>query len=125
MKNENKKIITLSFVGAAFLAAFVVNVLLESLSAASGAVAKLVSYDAVAHGLPLVTGLVCFFALQLNSKTLAWADEVVSEIGRVVWPSSKDTSAMTIVVCVMLVISGVVLGLMDVLSNFVVSWLVR
>lgn len=125
MKNENKKIITLSFVLAAFLVAFVVNVLMESVSAAWGGLARVMAYDAVSHGVPIGLGLACFIALQFNSKALVWADEVVTEISRVVWPSSKDTTAMTIVVCVMLVIAGFALGLMDLLSNFVVSYLVR
>lgn len=125
MKNDNKKIITLSFVVAAFLTAFVLDVLMESLSAASGAVARVLAYDAVAHGLPILVGLGAFAALQFNAKAVAWADEVVSEISKVVWPSPKDTTAMTIVVCIMLIISGLALGLMDVISNVVVKWLVN
>lgn len=126
MKNENnKKIITLSFVVAAFLVAFVVNVLMESVSAAWGGMARVMAYDAVAHGVPVGLGLACFIALQFNKNVVVWADEVVTEISRVVWPSPKDTTAMTIVVCVMLVIAGFSLGLMDLLSNAGVKWLVE
>lgn len=125
MKKDNKKIITLSFVLAAFLTAFVIDVLMETLSAASGTVARALSMDAVAHGLPMIAGLSCFIALQFNSKVVTWADEVVTEISRVVWPSHKDTTAMTIVVCIMLLVAGFSLGIMDFLSNFVVSALVR
>lgn len=123
--NNFKKIITLSFVLSGFLAAFVVNVLLESASAASGVLARYLNMDAIKHGLPIVTGLAVFFGLQFNAKVVTWAEEVVSEIDKVVWPSYKATSAMTVVVSVMLLFAGLALGLMDLMSNYVVKWLVQ
>ena len=125
-KNNNyKKIITLSFVIAGFLVAFVANVLMETASAAFGSVARLMTVDAVKHGVPIVLGLATFAALQFNKKVLVWAEEVVSEIDKVVWPSYKDTSAMTIVVSIMLLFAGVALGLMDMMSNYVVGLMVK
>ena len=50
---------------------------------------------------------------------------MVSEIDKVVWPSYKDTSAMTIVVSIMLLFAGVALGLMDMMSNYVVGLMVK
>ena len=45
----------------------------------------------------------------------------VSEVRKVVWPSRKDTVAMTTVCCVMVVLSGVAFGLFD----FVASQLIK
>ncbi|MFK8137839.1 MAG: preprotein translocase subunit SecE [Bdellovibrionales bacterium] len=125
MKNDNSKIITLSFVAAAFIVAYVLSVLMEAMSASFGVVARLVSADLVRHGLPVATGLICFAALQFNKNIVAWADEVVTEISKVVWPSQKDTTSMTIVVCVMLILSGFVLGFFDFISNIAVDKMVN
>ena len=110
---ENKKILTLSFAGAGALAAYVCSVLLTTLAAAFGVVAHYISNDYIIHGLPVVVGLAVFFYLQFNKEVLVWADEVIVEIKKVVWPSQKDTTAMTIVVCIFVVISGFCLAVFD------------
>lgn len=120
-KNNNHKIILVSFVVAAFLAALVVGVLLEAAAAAFGFVARAYATDIVKHGAPFLGGLITFLSLILNKKIRSWADEVVVEIKKVVWPSQKDTVAMTTVVCVMLLISGVVLWVFDFLSSNLVK----
>ena len=68
--NMSKKIITLSFVIAGFLVAFVANVLMETASAAFGSVARLMTVDAVKHGVPIVLGLITFGVLQFNKNIL-------------------------------------------------------
>lgn len=126
MENNNSKIITLSFLIAGVLFGFVLSVLLGTAEAiATGSIARFLANDFVRHGSPVVLGAVLFFVLQFNKKVVTWADEVVTEIKRVVWPSRKDTVAMTIVVCVMLIISGLVLGLMDVVSSKAIDFLVH
>jgi preprotein translocase subunit SecE len=124
MQSDNRKILTLSYMVTAVLTAFVVGVLMDALAATFGGVARVVSNDIVAHGLPVTIGVITFAILQFNRKVNAWADEVVVEIKKVVWPSKKDTTAMTIVVCIMLVITGIVLGTFDFLSSLFVNYLV-
>jgi len=126
MKDKsNKKIITVSFVVTGFMVALVVDVLLDSLAAAIGTVARFRSMDIVAHGLPVVSGVIAFAYLQFNPRVLAWADEVVVEIRKVVWPSRRDTSAMTIVTCVMLIISGAFLGVFDFVSRNLIKMFIN
>src|SRR4051812_31691598 len=126
MENSNKKFITFGFMVVGILIALVVNVLLDTAAAVTtGSVSRFLSGDLIHHGLPVVVGLGLFMGLQFNHKVTAWADEVAAEIRKVVWPSRKDTTAMTIVVCIMLIISGAVLGLMDVVSGSVIDWLVH
>lgn len=125
MEKSNHKVITISFVLAGVLAAVTLNVLLESLAASFGFVARFYAQEMVQHGLPLLVGLATFASLQLNKKTVAWADEVVLEIRKVVWPSRKDTTAMTIVVCVMLAISCVILFVFDYISSEIVRMVIR
>lgn len=126
MEKTNDKIITVSFLSGAILLGIVVNVLMETMAAvATGPFGRVVSHDLVRHGVPFLAGLFLFFALQFNKRVKHWADEVVTEISRVVWPSRRDTTAMTVVVCVMLIISGVTLGLLDVVSGSLIDWLLQ
>lgn len=118
---DNKKIITLSFMVAGVLAGIVVHVFLEIFSTNVAFIGRALSSDILAHGIPVVVGLATFAALQFNKNVLVWADEVVVEMKKVVWPSRKDTVATTIFVCILVLISGVLLGFFDWAS----TWLVK
>ncbi|NJL26347.1 MAG: preprotein translocase subunit SecE, partial [Calothrix sp. SM1_5_4] len=103
-ENNNQSIVNFSFVMAGFLAYFVVAILFELLAGTFGPVARLRNIEAVKHAVPVGFGLVTFLALFLNKKVHVWADEVIVEVRKVVWPSQKDTVAMTLVCCVMVVV---------------------
>ena len=113
MSSKYSKIIQVSSVLAGFIAGFVVRTLLEFSATLFGFMAKLYAEDWVRHGVPVAIGLFVFFLLQLHPKIKTYLLEVVTEIDKVVWPSKKDTFSMTCVVCVVLVVSGAVLGLFD------------
>lgn len=125
MEQDNSKIMTVAFVATGFVAAIVIEVLFEALAASFGAVASIRSTDAVRHGLPVGVGIVTFAVLQFNAGIRQWADEVVVELRKVVWPTQKDTVAMTTVVCVMLIIAGVLLGTFDFISGHVIKLLLN
>ena len=121
MSNENKKFITVSFVAVGIIVGVVISSLLTAFSTFSGALASAYANDTLRHGIPVGFGILAFLILQFNKKTVVYTDEVVSELKKVVWPSRKDTTAMTIVVCIMVLISGLALGFFDFLSNYVVN----
>ena len=123
--NKNQKLITVSFVVFGFLAAIVLRVILETMAATWGTVARFYAQDWVRHGLPVAVGILTFSLLQFNGKVQVWADEVVTELLKVVWPSRKDTMAMTVVVCVMLLISSLILGFFDFLSSNIVKMIIN
>lgn len=125
VREENLKIIAVSFVALAFLSAFVMRVLLESLATYFTWVAILYGYEFIRHGLPVVIGLAVFLSLQLRDSTKLWAHEVVTEIRKVVWPSQKATAAMTFMVCIILLLSGLVLGLFDLVGAAVVDFIIQ
>ncbi len=125
MENDNRKVITVAFVLASVLAASVVEVIEGVLAVNFSAVARFRALSAVQHGLPVGVGIVTFLILQTNKKTVAWADECVSEIRKVVWPSQKETTAMTMVCCVMLLLAGAWFGLFDYLSGSLVKMLIK
>lgn len=117
MENDNKKIVTLVAVASGFVFAFVLEILLESLAASFTWIVQLRGNEAVKHGLPLATGFIVFGILQFHPRIKIWLEEVIAEIRKIVWPSQKDATAMTIVCCVMVVIAGLGFGLFDYLSS--------
>jgi len=117
IKQENLKIVTVSFVLLSFLLAFVVRVLFETVSVTSGTVANYYSMDVFRHGLPIASGLACFLFFQVSSKYRKLADEVVTEVKKVVWVGKSELYSMTVLVSVILIVSGIVLGLFDLVAG--------
>ncbi len=125
MDKANSKVLTLSFAIAGALSGFTTHLLIKSFSAAFGIVAKMADTDLVRHGLPVFVGVLVFSALQFNPMIATWGDEVVSEIRKVVWPSRKDTTAMTIVVVVMVLISSLIVTGFDLASGSILKLLMN
>lgn len=121
MDSTNKKIISFSFLLASVLVAFTIHILIKTFSGAFGVVARFASNDFVRHILPVLIGVAIFLALQFNAKVLVWAEEVAIELRKVVWPSRKDTTAMTIVVCIMILISSLIVSVFDFLSGYIIN----
>lgn len=99
--------------------------LIKSFSGAFGIIARMSDSDLIRHGLPVVFGLLVFSVLQFNPRVMSWADDVVSEIRKVVWPSQKELTAMTIVVVVMVLLSSAIVTSFDFISGYVVNGLMR
>ncbi len=118
--NTNSKIMTIAFVACGFLAALVVQVLFENFSVSFAPVARLHNNETIRHALPITVGLITFAVMQFNARIRVWADESVAEVRKVVWPSRRDTVAMTIVCCVMVVVLGIMLGAFDFASQHLV-----
>ena len=125
MDKTVSKIVTLSFLAFSILVGFTVSTLLKVFSGAFGPVAKAMNYDLFKHGLPVALTLALFIYLQFNSRILAWADEVIIEIRKVVWPPNKDVRGMTIIVVIMVLISSVIVSFFDMFSGFVLNQLMK
>lgn len=125
MDNTNSKIVTLSFLSFSIIIGFTVSTLLRVFSGAFGVIAKAMEYDLVKHGLPVAIAFGLFIYLQFNKNVLAWADEVIAEIKKIVWPTTKDTRGMTIVVVIMVLISSVIVSVFDMFSGFVLNQLMK
>jgi preprotein translocase subunit SecE len=123
MENSNSKILTLSFALAAGISGLIVHLLIKSFSAAFGIVARMADSDLVRHGVPVFVGFAVFLALQFTPQVKTWSDEVVTEVRKVVWPSRKDTTAMTIVVLIMVAISSVIISSFDFASGMFLKWI--
>lgn len=125
MEKTNSKIITLCFAISGMLVGLTLSLLIKAFSGAFAVVARAATSDLFRHGVPLLVGFVVFAVLQFNPKIHKWADEVVTEVRKVVWPSRKDTTAMTIVVVVMVLISSLIISSFDLISGYVINALMR
>jgi preprotein translocase subunit SecE len=125
MNNSNSKIVTLSFLSFSALIGFTISTLLRVFSGAFGLVAKAMGYDLFKHGMPVAIALGLFLYLQFNKNILNWADEVIAEIKKVVWPPTKDTRGMTIIVVIMVFISSIIVSVFDLFSGFVLNQLMK
>lgn len=121
----NRKVLMISFVAAGALVTLVTGVLFDTLGGMFSPVERLRAVEGMRHILPLALGFITFLALQFNPKIKVWGDEVVSEIRKIVWPSQKDTVAQTIAVCVMVVIAGLGLSMIDYVSSLLIKYIVN
>jgi preprotein translocase subunit SecE len=121
MEKTNSKIITLSFAIGAFLTGLVVSLLIKAFAGAFAVVARASDSDIVRHGVPLLVGFGLFAVCQFNPRIVTWADEVVSEVRKVVWPSRKDTTAMTVAVVIMVFVSSAIISLFDFVSAYIIN----
>jgi preprotein translocase subunit SecE len=124
-EDSHQSIVNFGLVMAGFLAYYVSAVLFEVLSGSFGAITRLRSIEAVKHGVPVTFGLITFLILYFNKNAHVFLDEAVTEVRKVVWPSRKDTVAMTTVCCVMVVMAGLVLAFWDLLCNQVIKLFVN
>jgi preprotein translocase subunit SecE len=121
---DNKKAITVSFLVAGGLVYVIVALMLQFLAQSFAVIARVESNEILSNGLPVGLGLLTFAVLQFNSKTVAYMDGVTTELRKVVWPSRKDTTVMTVVVIIMLIISGTVVGVYDAAWAYIVNLVV-
>ena len=115
MENEksNESTVTFGFVLAGVLVGITASVLMDVAAGTFGSIARVRNIPVVQHGLPVGIGFAVFLYLFFNKRVHAWADECVTEVRKVVWPTRKDVVAMTTVCCVMVLLAGVSLGIFD------------
>lgn len=113
----------ISSVFSSFLVAFSLRVIIEFLATIFGPVARLYEMDIFRHGIPISVGVLCFLFFQFHPRLKKWMTNVIIEVDKVVWPSRKDALAMTSVVCVILVLSGVILGFFDLTASYVMRFI--
>lgn len=125
MDKLNSKIMTVSFAATGAILGLTLSLLIRAFTGVFPLMARLGGEDWFRHGVPVAIGFGTFLLLQLNPKVRVWGDEVISEIRKVVWPSRKDTTAMTVVVCIMVLISSAIVTSFDFVSGYVINVLMR
>ncbi len=121
MDKTHHKIMMVSFVGFAFIAGYVMRTMLEVLASTFGFFSLYYDMDIVKHGMPALAGVLLFAYLVASKSKRTWAAEVIGEVAKVVWPSKKDTTALTIVVTIIILIAGAMLGVFDFFSKNIIN----
>jgi preprotein translocase subunit SecE len=65
------------------------------------------------HGLAAAGALIVGIAMYRNERVNTLANEVAVELGKVTWPTRKETQAALLVVIVTVIIAALILGFFD------------
>ncbi|MGE0614973.1 MAG: preprotein translocase subunit SecE [Bacteriovoracia bacterium] len=121
MENQRQRWVNGSFLTAAALLGYVVFQLATMVAGTYDLEARMQNIDLILRGVGVGVTALCFFILYANDKANQFMNEVVEELSRVTWPTSNDTSRATVVVIIMVIISGVILGGLDSLWTWIVK----
>ena len=121
MENQRKWVV-LSYAAVAALFAFVIFAFLQKVGASYDFEAKVKNADVIVQFSSVFLGVVLFAWLYRHPQTNQFVEEVFQELGRVTWPTQEETSKATVVVIVMVLISGVILGGFDRLFTWALKY---
>ncbi len=113
MESQHQKWVNLSYLVLAGLVGYVVFSVFGKFVGAYDLEARMRNVDLVLRVFSVVMAGLAFVVLYRNQKANQFMNEVVVELSRVTWPTQKDTTSATLVVIVMVIISGMILGLLD------------
>jgi len=118
MENNRQKWVYLSFIGAAGLIGYLVFQLTWIAAGMWDFEARIPQFQWVVWGASVLISLGTFFGLLMYDQSNQFMNEVVAELSRVTWPSVLESRVATFAVLVMVIISGIFLGLIDTLWTF-------
>jgi len=124
MENQQQKWVTLSYLAVAALLSFVALQLGQRLVGAYDLEAKVRNAEMILRVVSILAGAILFFVLYRSEQATQFVSEVVVELSRVTWPTQKETSAATILVVIMVLISGLFLGFLDYLWTVILKWII-
>ena len=124
MENQTQKWVNLSFLAVSLLVGYVFFTLSLKLMGSFDLEAKIRNAEMVFRIGSILLGALSFLILYKNQQANQFMNEVVTELSRVTWPTVKDTYSSTIVVIVMVLISGALLGLLDFVWTKIIQWII-
>ena len=113
MESQYQKWVNLSYLAVAALLGFLVLTLANKVVGTYDLETRVRNVELIVQIGSVVLGGILFFILYNNDRANQFMNEVVLELSRVTWPTQKETSSATFVVIIMVLISGMVLGLLD------------
>ena len=122
MESTHQKWVNLCYLAAAAVVGYVVFTFSSGLVGTYDLESRVRSIDLVVRLLSIVVGAILFFVLYKNENSNQFMNEVVVELSRVTWPTQKETSSATMIVIIMVLISGMILGLLDYVWTRVIQW---
>src|SRR4051794_25045386 len=111
--SQYQKWVNLSYLALAGLVIYITFTAGQYAVGAYDLEARVRNVELVLRGVSIVLGGIVFLVLYRNEQANQFMNEVATELARVTWPTHKETSNGTIIVIVMVIVSGLVLGLFD------------
>lgn len=124
MENQQQKWVTLSYLAVAALLSFVALQLGQKLVGAYDLEARVRNVEMILRVVSMLAGAILFFVLYRSEQATQFVSEVVVELSRVTWPTQKETSSATILVIIMVLISGIFLGFLDYVWTVLLKWII-
>ena len=113
MESQYQKWVNLSYAAACALFAYVLFSGGTWMASSYDLETKLRNVDLIIRVGSIGLAAVLFFVFYKNRLINGFMNEVADELAKVTWPTQKETTSATIIVIIMVMISGVVLGLLD------------
>lgn len=123
MESQYKKWVQLSYLVFAVAVGYVFFAFAAKLIGAYDLEARVREINLITQGVAVAIGAILFGALYVNPKANQFMNEVMEELSRVTWPTQKETTSATFIVIIMVIISGIVLGLLDYFWVSVLKWI--
>ena len=111
--SQYQKWVNLSYLAVAALILYVTFAAGQYAISAYDLEARIHNVDLILRGVSILLAAVTFFVLYRHEQANQFMNEVATELARVTWPTSKETTNGTIIVIVMVIVSGMILGLFD------------
>ena len=125
MENQHQKWVNLSYVAVAILLGYIVSSFAVKLAGTYDLEARVRNIELIIRVVSILVGLVVFVFLYRHDKSNQFMNEVVVELSRVTWPTQKETASATFIVMIMVLISGMVLGLLDYVWTYLLQWVFK
>jgi preprotein translocase subunit SecE len=122
MESQHQKWVNLSYLALAALVGYVVFTATSKIVGAYDLEARVKNIELILRVVSVAAGAILFTVLFRNNRSNQFMNEVVVELSRVTWPTQKDTASATMIVVVMVVVSGMVLGFLDYLWVRLLQW---
>jgi preprotein translocase SecE subunit len=125
MEQQHRNYVIASYAAVAALVGYVILQIALRLAGQFDLEARVHNIDAIVRTGSIVVGAIVLFVLFFNDRANQFMSEVVVELARVTWPTTKETTNATFIVIIMVLISGMILGLLDYLFTKGVQGLIE
>lgn len=122
MESQHQKWVNLSYLALAIVVGYIVFSISLQVVGTYDLESRIRNVELIVRVLSVVLGGLVFLVLYRNEQGNQFMNEVMVELSRVTWPTQKETTSATMVVIIMVLISGVILGLLDYFWVMLLKW---
>ena len=122
MESNYQKWENLSYLAVAILLGYIVATIGAKVVGVYDLESRVRNVDLIVRGTSVGAAAILFLALYRSQQSNQFMNEVMVELSRVTWPTQKDTTSATMIVIVMVIVSGLFLCLLDYIWTTLLKW---